>query len=197
MIDRFKDLTESATAAGKRLNQHVPEYQAFLEYAAAYFRIRGIEHPLVVEIGILDGAQRRFYELLLGAEYIGIDINPSSPADIIGDSAAAETVFLLQERLAGRPIDLLFIDGLHTYAGAKGDYTTYGPLTRHLIALHDIHTPKLYPSDPVDVSRLWAEILATNREDTLVTIQHHNPRRPEEFNGRPLGIGVIVKGGAE
>jgi hypothetical protein len=197
MKARFDELMASVEKDRLRLNQHVPEWRAFLEYVAGYLRAREVLRPVIVEIGILDGAQRRFYEELLGAEYIGIDINPISPATISGDSAVPGTVDELKKRLGGWPIDLLFIDGLHTYAGAKSDYEIYGPLTKHLIAIHDIHTPKLWPGDPVDVARLWTEILKTNKTDTIITIQHHNPRRPEEFNGRPLGIGLIVKGGRE
>jgi hypothetical protein len=196
-MDRFSFLLKTNEESGKRLNQHIPEWKAYLEYVGGYFRSRWIDRPVVVEIGILDGAQRRFYENLLNAEYIGIDIDPKSPADIHGNSADPGTVAKLKARLAGRQIDLLFIDGLHTYAGAKADYEIYGPLTKHIVAIHDIHTPKLTPNDQVEVYRLWNEILTENKTDTIITIQHHNPRRPEEFNGRPLGIGVIVKGGGK
>jgi hypothetical protein len=195
MSERFDECLASVARDGLRLNQHLPEWKTFLEFAAAYFRERGIARPIVVEIGILDGAQRRFYETLLGAEYIGIDIDFNSPATIHGDSRNLSTFEALQDFLRGRRIDLLFIDGLHTYAGARGDYEAYGPLTKHIIAIHDIHTPKLGPNDPVDVARLWSEILIENKSDTIITIQHFNPRRPDEFNGRPLGIGLIVKDG--
>ena len=199
MNKRFDELMASLGTDGIRLNQHSPEWKAFLEYASGYFLARNITHPVVVEIGILDGAQRRFYETLLWAEYIGIDSGREDSMigapDIAGDSRLPATVEELKARLCGRPIDLLFIDGLHTYEAVKSDYEIYGPLTQHIIALHDIHTPKLGPNDSVDVMRLWNEILATNKSDTLITIQHHNPRPPEEFNGRPLGIGLIVKDG--
>ncbi len=194
---KFDEVLALMAMAGKRLNQHVPEWQAFIEYASWYFQAWGVARPVVVEIGILDGAQRRFYETILNAEYIGLDIAPGIGAEIVGDSAAPETVAKLKERLVGRPIDLLFIDGLHTYAGVKADYELYGPLTRHIIAIHDIHTPKLDPNDEVDVMRLWDEILATNKTDTIITIQHHNPRPPQEFNGRPLGIGLVLKDGRQ
>lgn len=197
MNTRFDDLMTSLGSDGIRLNQHIPEWRTFLEYVSGYFLARNITHPVVVEIGILDGAQRRFYETLLWAKYIGIDSGTEGSMigapDIAGDSRLPKTVEELKSRLSGRAIDLLFIDGLHTYEAVKSDYETYGPLTRHLIALHDVHTPKLHPGDSVDVARLWGEILATNKTDTIITIQHHNPRRPEEFNGRPLGIGVIIK----
>lgn len=195
MIDRFNDLMASLEASGKRLNQHVPEFRAFLEYAQGYFMARGISRPIVVEIGILDGAQKRFYKYLLNAEHISIDNYPGANPDILGDSGAKSTLASLERRLAGRHVDLLFIDGLHTYEGAKSDYEKYGYLTKHIVAIHDIQTPKLDPNDEVDVMRLWNEILATNKTDTLITIQHYNPRCPEEFNGRPLGIGLVVRGG--
>ena len=165
----YRDLMKSWPrwrAAGKRLNQHIPEWQAFLEYASGYFLARNITHPVVVEIGILDGAQRRFYEKLLGAEHIGIDSGREDSmvgaADIVGDSRLPETVEKLKARLAGRPIDLLFIDGLHTYEAVKSDYEMYGPMTKHIIALHDIHTPKLRAECSVDVrdcgGRFWRRI---------------------------------------
>lgn len=197
MNAQFDELIRSVEVEEKRLNQHVPEWKAFLEYAAGYFAARGITKPIVVEIGILDGAQRRFYKNLLNAEYIGIDIDGNNKPDIVGDSQKPETRKKLEAWLAGRMIDLLFIDGWHTYQAVKSDYEIFGPLTKHVIAIHDIHTPPLGPDDPVDVARLWNEILATNKADTIITIQHHNPRRPDEFNGRPLGIGLVVKGGGE
>lgn len=193
----FDDLMTSVRRDGKRLNQHEPEWRAFLEYAAGYFKVREIVRPCVVEIGILDGAQKRFYKHFLNAEHIGIDNYSGANPDVLGDSRAETTLASLERRLAGRHIDLLFIDGLHTYEGVKSDYEMYGRLTRHIVAIHDIHTPKLDPNDEVDVMRLWAEILATNRTDTLITIQHHNPRAPQEYNGRPLGIGLVLKGGRE
>lgn len=195
MNTRFDELLASVEVEGKRLNQHTPEYQAFLEYAAGYFATHGIVRPIVVEIGILDGAQRRFYKNLLNAEYIGIDIDVNNHPDIVGDSMLPSTAERLTRRLGGQMIDLLFIDGWHTYDAVKSDYEIYGPMTRHIIAIHDIHTPPLDANDPVDVRRLWNEILAENKADTIIAIQHHNPRRADEFNGRALGIGLVMKGG--
>ncbi len=193
MNTRFDELLASIEIEEKRLNQHIPEWRAFLEYAVGYFAAHGIVRPIVVEIGILDGAQRRFYKNLLNAEYIGIDIDANNNPDIVGDSMLPSTAERLTRRLGGQMIDLLFIDGWHTYEAVKSDYEIYGPMTRHIIAIHDIHTPPLDANDPVDVRRLWNEILATNKTDTLITIQHYNPRRMDEFNGRPLGIGLVVK----
>ena len=193
MIKQIMDLVASVERDGKRLNQHLPEWAAYLEYVKGYLLLHGITKPIVVEIGILDGAQRRFYEELFGAEYIGLDIDPNAPADIRGDSGTKAVFDQLKKRLNGRMIDVLFIDGLHTYEGVKADYDLYAPLTKHIVAVHDIHTPKLVPGDTVDVIRWWRELLSKNTEDTVIIIQHHNPRPLHVFNGRPLGIGLIVK----
>ncbi|GAG26087.1 unnamed protein product, partial [marine sediment metagenome] len=60
------------------LSQSIPEWRAFLEYVYGYFRARDIKRPVVLEIGSEDNYQRRFYEELLDAEYIGIDNNPKA-----------------------------------------------------------------------------------------------------------------------
>jgi len=168
---------------GHRLNQHIPEWETYLEFADMVFKNRGVDRPIVVEIGILDGMQKRFYKELFNAQYISIDINPKAPANIIGI-------------LDGRKIDLLFIDGLHTYDGVKADYEIYNPLVKHITAIHDVLTPKNNPRDSVNVIDFWDELKITNTEDTLLTIQHHNNRPLNAFNGRPLGIGVVLKGQA-
>ena len=44
--------------------------------------------------------------------------------------------------LAGEPVDLLFIDGDHSYSGEMADYRAYEPFVRAggIIALHDTHS---------------------------------------------------------
>jgi len=134
------------------------EWQAYLEFIEAYFRNRNIEKPIVVEIGVHGGNQKRFYAELLGYEHIGIDIAAKySKPDILGDSRAPETVERLKGRLNGRPVNLLFIDGDHSYAGVKGDYELYAPLVENIIALHDID---YYPKS---VNRFWNELVEAEK----------------------------------
>ena len=181
-------------SAKNRLNQHIPEFQTFLQLSDTILKTNKCYKPLVVEIGVLDSSQKEFYAQLLNAEYYGIDINPKSGADLIGDSGTLDMVHRLLDLLDDRKPDLVFIDGLHTYEGIKADYELYAPLAKYIVGVHDILTPKLTPNDSVDVMRFWKEVWEENKEDTIVTIRHHNSRPANVFNGRPLGIGVVIKG---
>ena len=60
--------------------------------------------------------------------------------------------------LANRRLDVLFIDGDHTYGGVKADWEMYGPLAAPsaLIAFHDIVQHP--PARKCEVHTLWQEI---------------------------------------
>lgn len=170
------------------LLQETSEWKAYLEFVCGYFQSREILMPLVVEIGAYRGATRAFYEQLLGAEYISIDVDPFANPDIAGDSGLESTYNSLKERIGGRMIDLLFIDGDHSYAACKLDYINYSPLTQHIIAIHDITKRRDGREVWIEVYKVWDELMAV--EDTIT------------FKGRgwvtpgltyPLGIGVVLK----
>ena len=177
---RFNELMK---ATNGQLGQSASEWKCFLEFVDAYFGGRGVLNPVVVEIGVLHNCQKPFYVELLNAEHVGID--RGSQADIVGDSRRPETVEKLKVQLTGRPIDLLFIDGDHAYASVKSDYEMYGPLTKHIIALHDISGS--------DAGRLWEEITAIDKGNLLLTIQHYNPLTIGITAGYQMGIGLIIK----
>jgi predicted O-methyltransferase YrrM len=66
--------------------------------------------------------------------------------------------------LAEGPVDLLFIDGDHSYDGVKSDFLDYSPLVRPggIVALHDI-----VPASEERVGgvpRYWAELKASHPE---------------------------------
>ena len=103
-----------------------------------------------------------------------------------GDSHSAATYAKVSALLGGEPLDFLFIDGDHSYAGVRRDYEMYGPLVRPggLIAFHDIRTERT----DVGVPAFWGElkgVLAGWQEFVMPGA------------GGPLGagIGVVRKGG--
>ncbi len=59
---------------------------------------------------------------------------------IRGDSHAPETLQKVKAALGEGQLDLLFIDGDHSYAGVSQDFFDYSPLVRGggIIALHDV-----------------------------------------------------------
>jgi predicted O-methyltransferase YrrM len=59
---------------------------------------------------------------------------------IVGDSHGEPVRARVTDILRGRPLDLLFIDGDHSYAGVSADFDMYSSLVRPggLIGLHDV-----------------------------------------------------------
>jgi hypothetical protein len=177
----------------KELGQDPLEWRNFLGFCSDYFTSRGILRPLVVEIGIWNGLQRRFYEALLGAEYIGIDNGvpfapitikePCAVPDILGDSHDPATLEKLLRRLAGRRVDLLFIDGDHSYASVRQDFELYSPLTQHIVAFHDMIGTE-------GVARFWGELVAAEKSRPFVIF-----RKDSSVDWvLQMGIGLLIKG---
>jgi predicted O-methyltransferase YrrM len=77
---------------------------------------------------------------------------------IDGNSRLPESVERFREALGGRKLDLLFIDGDHSYEGVKSDYELYSGFVRPggVIAFHDIQ-PGYELELGVAVSRFWRE----------------------------------------
>ena len=85
------------------------------------------------------------------------------------NSHARNTLERLEAELGGRKIDFLFIDGDHTYEGARGDFESYSRLVAPggLIGFHDI---KRHPNGRGgEVYRLWAEIAKRYRVHEFVS----------------------------
>jgi len=92
---------------------------------------------------------------------------PNQRLDLLrGDSHDSGTFERVRALLGGANLDLLFIDGDHTFDGVRRDFETYGPLVRPggLVAFHDINPPNDdAPTDGVgclvgEVPRYWREI---------------------------------------
>lgn len=165
--------------------QSVGEWRTYLEFIEAYFRNREIESPIIVEIGVDTNTQKRFYEKLLGYRHIGIDRNPKTKADIIGDCRTLVTVNKLKEKLGGKLANLVFIDAGHSYLGIKKDYELYSPLAKNIIVLHDVIL-KEYENT---VGKFWGELMEENKkvqDRTFITIAGWHNRRFGQ------GIGIIL-----
>ncbi len=163
--------------------QELGEWRCYLEFCFNYFRQMRISSPMVVELGVASNKQKRFYQELLGADHIGIDINPRRCPDILADTHSKEAKKLLLKALGGRTIDLLYIDAGHLYEDAKMDLETFGPMSRHLIALHDVcHVDPKHPE--VQVKKLWDGIAMKLTAYTKIII-----------NAKPnhMGIGILMR----
>jgi methyltransferase family protein len=102
------------------------------------------------------------------------------------DSQQESTRARVLELLAGRPIDFLFIDGDHRYAGVKKDYELYSELVRPngLIAFHDIRpNPEV---ETVEVWQLWDHLKEVEAQTEEIV--------DEPYRGH-FGIGLVTKNG--
>lgn len=107
---------------------------------------------------------------------------------IWGDSRSRAVMDRLNEILAEDPIDVLFIDGAHSYEGFRSDFANYAPLVRRggIIGCHDI-----YPRQ-VGVWRAWEEIKRGHRTAEIRGLKSGNKIfNPSPFKGRRPGIGIV------
>lgn len=188
------------------LNFNIHPSQIKSEILALMARVEKLQPQIMMEIGTATGGTLFFWSQILpkNSELISLDlpfgkfgggylsarakfyksfVQAQQKIELIsGDSHQPATLQKLQTILNGRHLDFLFIDGDHTYEGAKADFITYKRLVRPggIIALHDIVRNRFDPEMP-QVYKLWAEI--------------KNDYRHEEFIAAPgqdgYGIGLI------
>ena len=177
------------------LKQEPSEWKMFLDFCSMYLKSNKIKNPIVVELGILHGAQKAFWEKLFGADHIGIDIDAERDhPDIVGDTHAFKTLDTLRKKLNGKFINILFVDADHTYESVKNDFEMYSPLCSDIIVIHDIETCRHRKRASVEVWKFWDEL-------KLKAEQGH--KKYEDFlfisifkkcvRGRQRGIGLIIK----
>src|SRR6266576_2039600 len=109
------------------------------------------------------------------------------------DSHSPQTKKRILSILGDEPLDYLFIDADHTYAGVKQDFQMYAPLVRSggMIAFHDIAVHR--PGSDCEVKRFWDEIKHHYRHRQIITDQGHSSL-PTAVTGNSMdtsGLGIL------
>jgi len=182
-IDKFFRLPWPVQSRGEWLH--------LFEFLQSYFGNRGIDHPVVVEIGIQSNLQKRFYRDYLGAEHIGIDIaDKYSRPDILGDALRIEAFNALCERLADGGINLLFLDAGQSYGAVSSYFKIYEPLVKDIIILHPILTTPAHP----DGTKLFWQNLFDKEKEKYEFITFYSHVGPEDPCFRyQYGTGLLIK----
>lgn len=126
----------------------IDEENALIEYARQV-----PEGGVIVNIGVEYGrSMAAFVKFAPSAKVYGIEINPldayaanlaeaglTPPNLIVGNSSDPAVMTRFKRNLKNKPIDLLFIDGGHTYTDALADLTIWTPLVRigGIVMVHD------------------------------------------------------------
>lgn len=142
--------------------------------------VMALKPKVVLEIGVCHGGTFRVWQDIVGPDGIcvGVDLpggeygggpsetersfitNRDAPYTrlILGDSHSPDVQREVSFALQGRSVDLLVIDGDHTYEGALEDVTRYQHLLGPggIMALHDICTHP--PEAKCDVNKVWDEL---------------------------------------
>ncbi|MCK4783489.1 MAG: class I SAM-dependent methyltransferase [Desulfobacteraceae bacterium] len=177
-------------------DQYLPEWKMFLGICETYLRKYKIENPIVVELGSRGNNQKKFYEQLLGAELMAVDIARRHHPDIHGDTHDPRTLEALKKRLDGRPINILFIDAAHYYEDVKKDFEIYNPLCDGIVAFHDIYYGRHETNKEKEVWKFWEELkllayegMEEYRNFLFISIYQYRSTK----DGIQMGIGVIIK----
>lgn len=171
--------------------QNVPELAEVLYLLAS-------EDPaprVVVEIGSAWGGTLYAWRQLPGRpavygvtqEHFGVPERDHGAVVLAGDSHDRSTLRRLSDQLGRRPVDVLFIDGDHSYAGTLADWRMYSPLVRAggLVLFHDIRCPGEEAVREVWEQKIRPEVAASGGHTMEIIVKA----------GKPLGFGIVRTAG--
>lgn len=158
----------------------------------------------VLEIGTANGGTAMFWANMVGkdGEVYTVDIGSVEKCyrqtefekqivELVGDSHEKS----FQQEIINAvkdPVDMLFIDGDHSYEGVKDDFNSFYTLVREngFIVFHDIVDSDYHRERGCFVAKLWEEI-----EEKYETFEFIEKRNLPEVNTHieSMGIGVIKK----
>ncbi len=180
--------------------------QRWTEMVGLVHLVRALRPTAIMEIGMDKGGTMALWAQIASpnAHLIGLDIRILNGVDghirsglrtgqklslVEADSHADSTKRTVIDILGGKKLDFLFIDGDHSYEGAKLDFDTYGPLVcaGGLVGFHDI-VPDFSvrygiqtSSNAGGVHKLWREVMSRFPHYEFI----------ESIGQDGLGIGVV------
>jgi len=186
-------------------NQYIKSYQITAEIQGLIELVQKHKPANYMEIGTADGGThyliRKLCTSIEKSIAIDLDIRNKFVIDrittttqshyLLGSSLAQSTIDKVKAILAGTNLDVLFIDGDHSYEGVKADFDAYQQMVKEggLIVFHDIvedwqqrygcETNKYTGGVP----KLFAEIKDNYQHYTFI----------EDPGQDGFGIGVIVQ----
>jgi len=156
----------------------------------------------VIEIGTFKGGSLRLWQTIAAPDAIlvGVDANDFTSGifshdknvSLIFGRSDSPGVITKVKNIIGIDVDLLFIDGEHTYEVVKSDYENYGHLVRPggLIMFHDTQSTARSPrSAPhgCKVKQFWRELIDKN------VVKEYFEFCFNANQAQQMGTGIVVK----
>lgn len=193
-VARIPGLAARLESVGGQLLQN----EAELAFAVTLVRL--LRPETVVEIGVASGGTLWAFGSVCApsATIVYIDPSPNASCDEIAacllrsgyrpvrvPQSSQRAIATVTSALGGRKIDLLHIDGDHSYEGCMRDWELYSPLVASggVVLLHDADNPAC-----AGAVKAWREIAQKYRYSLLVSIE--SPLLVSD-EVRGIGYGVV------